>query len=133
MNQDELKIVYKFYEQFINHIPDNKHDIWTFLESLSTYNKEKHYNDKDLEQTVSEIVDKYFQEKESLKDNINKRKEEMIEWIKNARDNEICHGFPPIYHHYDGGACSCSNELHFFYCHVFNHYYESIGTDWEYK
>ena len=140
----ELETVKRFYELYMDQIPDNKEDILAFIDSLSPYDKEKHFNDDELEKTVSEIVDSYFKIKGRTiypfggKTNsfvitdgaIDKRKYELIEWIKKARNEERCNGH--IYRHYDGGACATSDEMHSFYCYVFNHYYESIGTTWEY-
>ncbi|ARF09624.1 hypothetical protein Indivirus_2_3 [Indivirus ILV1] len=56
----ELETVKRFYEIYMDQIPDNKEDIPAFIESLSSYDKEKHFNDEELEATVSEIVDSYF-------------------------------------------------------------------------
>ena len=141
----ELEIVRKFYELYMDQIPDNKEDIPAFIDSLSSYDKEKHFNNEELEATVSEIVDSYFKRKGRTIDPfgrgvncfvisdeaIHKRKHSMILWITETRDEERCTGH--VYRHYDGGACAVSNEMHNFYCYVFNHYYESIGTTWEYK
>lgn len=142
----ELEIVKMFYEIYMDHIPDNKDDVPAFIDSLSSYDKERHFNDEELEKTVSEIVDQYFKEKGRIVDpfgrgdkncfiitdeSINKRKHSMILLITEARDEERREGH--VYRHYDGGACAVSDELHRFYCYVFDRYYDSIGTTWVYK
>jgi hypothetical protein len=145
LTEEELETVKKFYRLYLDDIPENKNDVCEFVDSLSSYDKEKHYNDEELESTVSEIVDKYFKKNGMLvrpfgrdessftitNEGIEKRKKEVSDWIKSARDKERCNGH--TYRHYDGGACCCSEELHSFYWYVFDRYYESIGASWEYK
>jgi hypothetical protein len=143
LTEEEIETIRKFYRMYGNVISEI--NLEEFLDSLTSYNKEKHYNDEELEKTVTEIVYKYFEERGRTVypfgpnqgsfvitvEDIDGRKNKMIEWIKSARDNERCQGH--VYRHYDGGACATSDELHSFYCYVFNHYYDSIGTTWEYK
>jgi hypothetical protein len=143
--REELEIIRKFYKIYMDNLPDNKEAIWEFLDTIDAYDKEKHYDDEELEKTVSQIVDQYFKEKGKVlypfgrnedsftitDEGIEKRKNKIIEWIKDIRDRERCEGH--VYWHYDGGACAVSDELHNFYCYVFDRYYESIGTTWSYK
>jgi len=142
---DELEIVKKYYRIYLDQIPENKEEIWYFLDSIQTHDKEKHFNDEELELTVSEIVDQYFKNKgrvvypygkegESFTitdEGIEKRKSHVVEEIKDTRDRDRRNG--NAFRHYDGGACAVTEEYHGFFCYVYDHYYDSIGASWKYS
>lgn len=145
VSHKELEIVKKFFHLYLDQIPENKEDIFDFLNSLSTYDQKKHFDDDLLAETVSRIVDQYFQEKGKTiyafgpernsfvitDERIEERKTHMIKWIKEARDNERCDR--KEYWHHGGGPCAIGQELPEFYRYVFDRYYASIGTTWEYR
>lgn len=144
LTEEEISIVRKFYRLYFDAIPKNKEDIWEFLDDLSSYDQEKHYNDEELEKTVSEIVDQYFNENGKIikpyhyytegfvvDDNfIQERKDKTIKEIKCTRNRYRRKQDSPVFYHYIG-ADSCSDELGNFYYYVFNHYYDSIGASWQ--
>lgn len=140
LSESELEIVRKYYRLYSDLIPEDEADISDFLDTISTYqqSKERHNDDEMLKDDVSQIVDQYFSEYGKVlcpfggvgtfvieDDQIEERRQRMINWIKNARDKQT----GPMYYHYVG-ADSSSDELCKFYYYVFNKYYEIIGTTW---
>jgi len=141
LTEQDLEIVKKYYQLYIDDIPEDKNNIWDFLETLSAYNYTKHHNDTKLEKKVSQIVDQYFVEKDRIiapyynygesyeitDEQIKERKDKIISCIKVARDKNRCRWH--TYQHYIG-ADAYSDELCNFYYYVYDNYYKSIGALW---
>lgn len=127
LSEKEIDIVRKYYQVHSNDIPPNRNLIPAFLDSLSSYRRADHYDNQKLVTTVSLLVDRYydFRHKTISDEEIAKRKVEMINWIKAARDNQRR---PPFSHYIS--ADLLDQSLSDFYFDIFNNYYERIGCAW---
>ena len=127
LTEKELDIVRKYYQLHGNDIPEDQEQIPAFLDSLSAYQREDHYDDEKLTTTVSKLVDHYYdyRRKTISDEKIAERKTYVIDWIKGARDRQRR---PPFSHYI--GADAFDESVADFYREVFSNYYESIGCDW---
>src|ERR1700678_4776470 len=95
LTNDEIKVIKKYYRLYGNIIPNDIDETFKFLDSISLhdYDRERHHDDKRLQDDISRIVDEHFikngRESNMTDDRINKRKDVLIDWIKSERHNSF--------------------------------------------